>query len=257
MMYQGIISQLVATTNMEKGSFIMEQNHPVHSLLINSFRTTICGGVFLTQAHAALIINEVDYDQPGSDAGEFIELFNSGSGDLLLDGFTLDLINGTTGSAYNSFDLTGLTLNAGAYLVLCDGGSTVANCNFEIGPNTGWLQNGGSTNGDAVALYSDGLLIDSMVYEAVGLNLVPFAEGGTSAGDDSNSVIMSLSRLPNGIDTDNNGLDFASGCITPGTANSSGTGDCSVTLPSVPVPAAFWLFGSGLLAMLGLSRKRA
>jgi len=232
----------------------MEQNHSGNTLLINSIRTAICGGFFLSQAHAAVVINEVDYDQPGSDLGEFIELFNSGSGSIALDGYTLDLINGSTGSAYNSFSLDGLTLDAGAYLVLCDGASTVANCNLEVSGSAGWLQNGGSSDGEAVALYSNGVLLDSMVYELIGSNLAPFAEGGTSAGDDSNSLVMSLSRLPNGTDTDDNGADFAAGCLTPGSANISGSGDCSV-VPAVPVPAAFWLFGSGLLAMLGTGKK--
>ena len=234
----------------------MEHTHPRNSLLLNSIRTAICGGVFLTQAHAALVINEVDYDQPGTDQGEFIELFNSGTDDILLDGVTLDLINGTNGSAYRSFDLAGLTIGADAYLVLCDGASSVVNCNLEVSASAGWLQNGGSSDGDAVALYSNGLLVDSMVYEAIGSNLGPFAEGGTSAGEDSNSEILSLSRLPNGGDTDDNGFDFGAGCLTPGAANSGGSGDCSIA-PPVPLPAAFWLFGSGLLALLGISTKRS
>ena len=233
----------------------MEHAHPVNSFLINSIRTAICSGALLAQAHAAVVINEIDYDQPGTDSGEFIELFNSGNGDILLDGYTLDLINGTNGTAYDTFDLAGLKIDAGAYLVLCDSASSVANCNYAPNTGTGWFQNGGSTDGDAVALYSGGLLLDSMVYEAIGSNLGPFAEGGTSAGADSNSVIMSLSRLPNGIDTDDNGFDFGSGCLTPGTANISGSGDCSV-VPSVPVPAALWLFGSGLLAFLGIGTRR-
>ena len=32
--------------------------------------------------------------------------------------------------------------------------------------------------------------------------------------------------------------------------------DVSITVTAVPVPAAVWLFGSGLLALLGISRKR-
>lgn len=34
------------------------------------------------------------------------------------------------------------------------------------------------------------------------------------------------------------------------------SGDVGTTAPVVPVPAAVWLFGSGLLGLLGLSRKR-
>jgi hypothetical protein len=255
-MHQGVL-QTCRNDKTDKGSFFMEHAHPVNSFLINSIRTAICSGALLSQAHAALIINEIDYDQPGTDSGEFIELFNSGNGDILLDGFTLDLINGTTGSSYRpTINLSGLNIGADAYLVLCDSASSVANCNYAFTPSTGWFQNGSSSVGDAVALYdATGQLIDSVVYEGIGTTLGAFAEGGTSAGADSNSVIMSLSRLPNGMDTDNNSNDFATGCLTPGSANSAGTGDCSI-IPSVPLPAAFWLFGSGLVALLGIGTKR-
>lgn len=58
------------------------------------------------------------------------------------------------------------------------------------------------------------------------------------------------------IDTDNDG--------TPGTAMNNGvfpgwtfafSGDF-VGVPEVPVPAAVWLFGSGLLGLLAVARRR-
>ena len=72
-----------------------------------------------TSSHAAIIINEIDYDQVGSDTAEFIELFNSDINSVVLDGYTLDLINGTNGAVYNSFDLSGFSIAAIGYLVLC------------------------------------------------------------------------------------------------------------------------------------------
>ena len=91
-------------------------------------------------AHAAVVINEIDYDQPGSDAAEFIELFNPGANPVSLDGYTLDLLNGTNGSAYESLDLSGLTISASGYLVICGNALTVANCNIDIA-STSWIQN--------------------------------------------------------------------------------------------------------------------
>ena len=35
----------------------------------------------------------------------------------------------------------------------------------------------------------------------------------------------------------------------------SGVGDINVNLSPVPVPAAFWLFGTALFALVGLRRK--
>jgi len=71
-----------------------------------------------TSIHAAVMINEIDYDQPGVDTAEFIELFNPEIDPVPLDGYTLELVNGTNGSAYNSFDLPGLSITASGYLVV-------------------------------------------------------------------------------------------------------------------------------------------
>ena len=207
-----------------------------------------------TSIHAAVMINEIDYDQPGGDTAEFIELYNSGINSAPLDGYTLDLVNGTNGSAYNSFDLSGLLISASGYLVLCDDTQAVANCDIDVSSG-GWIQNGGS-DGDAVALLFGATLVDSIVYRGLGAHLGPFAEGNSFTVADSNSITMSIARLPNGIDTNVNADDFSSACITPGSANISGSGDCSVSVSSVPVPAAVWLFGSGLVGLIGVSRRK-
>ena len=93
---------------------------------------------------AALIINEVDYDQPGGDTAEFIELFNPGTSPVVLGGYTIDLVNGSNGSVYSSFDLSGLSVSANDYLVLCDDITAVANCDIDV-TSSGWIQNGGVT----------------------------------------------------------------------------------------------------------------
>jgi len=54
-------------------------------------------------SHAAIIINEIDYDQSGVDNAEFIELFNSGNSTISLDGYRVDLINGTKKRIIPSF----------------------------------------------------------------------------------------------------------------------------------------------------------
>ena len=208
-----------------------------------------------TSPRAAIMINEIDYDQVGSDTAEFIELFNSDINPLVLDGYTLDLLNGTSGSAYRSFDLSSLSIAASGYLVLCDNTQAVANCDTDVA-SASWIQNGGSA-GDAVALLFGSTLLDSVTYEGIGSLLGSYAEGNSFTIADSNSISMSIARLPDGIDTNINASDFSSGCITPGSANISGTGDCSVSINPVPVPAAIWLFGSGLIGLIGISRRKA
>jgi hypothetical protein len=203
-----------------------------------------------TSAAQAVIINEIDYDQPGADTAEFIELYNNSSSSLALDGYSIDLINGGDGSVYRSIDLSGFSLDANSYFVVCDNTSLVANCNYAFTSSPSWFQNGAP---DAVALLNSGSIVDSLSYEG---EVVSATEGSALALADSGSIITSLSRLPDGFDSNDNLADFQLGCITPGSANMTGTGDCSLTsVSTVPVPAAWWLFVSGLLGLVGVSRK--
>jgi predicted extracellular nuclease len=201
--------------------------------------------------HAALVINEIDYDQPGSDTAEFIELFNAGSSAVSLDSYFLDLINGSNSSSYRTIDLTGFTINANGYFVVCGDASQVANCDYNFTTSSGWLQNGSP---DAVALYSDTTIIDSLSYEGY---QSPFTEGDALVPEDNNVEILSIIRMPDGFDSDDNASNFQLGCITPGTANIAGAGDCSTAgVSAVPIPAAVWLFGSGLLGLVGVARRK-
>lgn len=215
--------------------------------LATSLATTLL--VHSPASHAALIINEVDYDQPGRDTAEFIELYNTGASSLSLDGYLIDLVNGNNGSVYRSIDLSGFSLSGGGYFVVCNDATQVMNCNFEFTSSSGWLQNGAP---DAIGLYDSNGLIDSLAYEG----LMPgFTEGDALTLADSGTVTMSLGRI-NGIDSNNNLADFQANCLTPGAANIIGSGDCSTASVSpVPVPPALWLFASGLLGLVKISRR--
>ncbi len=202
-------------------------------------------------SHAAVVINEVDYDQPGTDSAEFIELFNTGSVIISLDNYSIDLINGSNSSSYRNINLTGFNINASSYFVVCSNASLVANCNYSFTSSNGWIQNGAP---DAAALYDGANLLDALSYEGL---LSPYTEGDALTIKDNNADIISISRIIDGADSNNNALDFELGCITPGSANISGMGDCSVSsVSAVPVPAAAWLFGSGLIGLVGLARRK-
>jgi len=215
-----------------------------------NFAFFVFGLFSFSTSQAALVINEIDYDQSGTDTAEFIELFNNGSGSLVLDGYRLDLINGAGGGAsvYSSIDLSGMNIGSMGYFVICGDSFTVANCNLGASPATNLIQNGIP---DGVALFNGTVLLDSLTY---GGTIAPYTEGVATTVLDSTSVAMSLARIPDGVDTNNNFANFASGCLTPGSPNIAGTGDCSVN--AVPVPAAAWLFGSGLLGLAGIARRR-
>ncbi len=202
-------------------------------------------------SHAAVIINEIDYDQVGTDTAEFIELFNTGVSTVSLDNFSLTLINGTSSSSYRNIDLSGFDIDADGYFVICSDTTAVANCNYSFTTSDSWLQNGSP---DAVGLYESDSLIDSLSYEGA---LLVFTEGSVLTLSDNNVDIVSLSRISNGIDSNDNAADFQLGCITPGSSNIAGTGDCSTTAVSaVPVPAAAWLFGSGIIGLVGMARRK-
>ena len=202
-------------------------------------------------SNAAVIINEIDYDQPGTDTAEFIELFNSGISTISLDNYSVDLINGSKSSSYRTIDLSGFSISANGYFVMCGDASLVANCDYSFTTTNSWFQNGAP---DAGALYENSNLLDSLSYEG---ELQPFTEGTVLAISDNANDITSISRIPNGLDINNNAIDFQLGCITPGSMNIAGTGDCSVTTVSaVPLPAAVWLFGSGILGLVGFARRK-
>ncbi len=183
-----------------------------------------------------LVINEIDYDQPGADAAEFIEIYNADSADVSLSGFSLELVNGSGGGAaiYNTIPLPATTLAAGDFFVVCGEASQVIGCDLDVSPNTNLVQNGGP---DAVALTFGGAIVDAVSYEGdtsapytegSGAGLTDPGTGGVGGGNDNKSI----SRLPDGFDTDQNNVDFQVVCATPGSANSSDTSNC----PSVAPP---------------------
>jgi len=199
-------------------------------------------------SYASILINEFDYDQVGSDTAEFIELFNTGNSIVSLDNFSIDLINGSNASTYRTISLNGFSIDSSDYFVICGDASLVANCDYSFTSASSWMQNGAP---DAIALFQNNTLLDSISYEG---SLSPYTEGSELTVKDSNSETVSISRF---FDNNDNALDYDLGCITPGSQNITGTGDCSMTsVSAVPVPAAIWLFGSGLLGLAGIIRRR-
>ncbi len=182
-----------------------------------------------------LVINEVDYDQPGTDSAEFVEIKNVDVVDVNLGLFTLQLINGNGGTQYQSFPLPVVNLAPGDYFVICGDAGNVFNCDLDVSPDSNLVQNGAP---DAVALFEGSVLVDVVSYE--GDTAAPFTEGSGSGLEDpgfggvgGENENKSISRLPDGADTDMNNVDFATACITPGTENVSDSTDCP--LPGPPL----------------------
>jgi hypothetical protein len=156
---------------------------------------------------AKLVINEVDYDQVGTDANGFAEIKNAGAAVADLADVDLVAVNGGDLTEYDRVALTG-TLAPGAHLDVA----------IE-------LQNGAP---DGLALLDGATLLDALSYEGgitaatIGGQTHNLVEGTVlpTAVEDSNTVAGSLIRNPDGKDTNDAAADWAfTTTITRGAAN--------------------------------------
>jgi len=177
-----------------------------------------------------LVINEVDYDQAGTDTAEFIELKNILLFDLPLGDWWVILYNGDVSSntPYDTIQLPAVNLAGGDYFVICGNGGNVANCDFQVNSTSNIIQNGSP---DAIALYNStaDTIWEAFSYE--GTCPFPWSEGtglATNLSDNNNDDNLGVSRIPDGMDSDDNSADFRKRCITPGASNGNDTLPCSI-----------------------------
>ena len=181
------------------------------------FARLLCGRVlFRCTATAQVVINEIDYDQPSTDSSEFIEIKNTGSTTVNLSGHELQFYNGAFNPAvsYRVQALPASDLAPGGYFVVCGSSAAVFPCDLDMTPDTDLIQNGAP---DAVALVNGTTLLDVVSYEG---DAVPFVEGsGAGLVDDPANASKSIARCSDGVDTNQNNLDFIYADATPGAAN--------------------------------------
>ena len=191
-----------------------DSNDPPDTMAANHvFSFTVVSAVVVPQ----LVINEIDYDQPSTDTAEYLEIMNVGATAASLNGVTVDYINGNLGGAvsYRTTALPNVSLAAGDYFVVCANATNTANCDLDVTPDTDLIQNGAP---DAVALVASSTIIDTVSYE--GNTGAPYTEGsGVGLVDTAAGALESISRCPDGTDTNVNNADFQLRPGTPGTAN--------------------------------------
>ena len=155
------------------------------------------------------MLNEVDYDQVGADGDGFVELKNTGTAAIDLAGIALVYVDGADSEEYDREALTG-TLDPGAYLVVA-----------------GDAQNG-APDGLALVDTDDGALLDALSYEGgisaavISGRTYSLVEGTMLAATvaDSNTAAGSLSRIPDGADTNDAASDWVfTTTLTRGAAN--------------------------------------
>ncbi|MGH1365400.1 MAG: T9SS type A sorting domain-containing protein [Calditrichia bacterium] len=169
---------------------------------------------------AQVYINEVDYDQPGTDEAEFVELVGPDGTDL--SGYTLELVNGNNGSIYNTVDLAGQTIpsdNESGFGFLVIGSTNVANVDFTP---SGWIANAVQNGSpDGILLKLNGTVVDGISYEGVLGNNPDFTAGMAITAEDFSD--NSVGRVANGFDSGNQDQYFAVdvAAISPGAINAA------------------------------------
>ncbi len=194
--------------------------------------STANSAAFMLQT-VQLLINEVDYYQPGDNIKEFIEIKNVGASTVNMAhaGLILVYVNGHDQTVYGQMDLGNLgSLSPGGYGVVA--GQLLP---VEPGPTLRFplqqdnLQNGGTAEvpgADGIALYNpySRTVMDAISYEGSitaaqidGQTLDLVSGTATSAYDGS---VGSICRYPDGQDSQDDSSDW-SYCMTktPGTSN--------------------------------------
>jgi len=183
-------------------------------------------------ARIPLVLNELDVDQVGTDAAEFIEIL--AAADVDLQGIFVVLLNGgvTPGQEYGRIDLSRLgMISSGTYLVIAGPNVSVAAGGLHFTP-AGWESSNRIQNGpnDAIMLWDSigKCVIDTVSYNGSLHRALltgdptewDATEGNAGAPADSNTVTGSLSRLPDGHDTGQSSLDFRfTPAMSPGAPN--------------------------------------
>jgi hypothetical protein len=190
-------------------------------------------GAFASVAH--LYITEVMANPAAvSDtSGEWFELYNPTGQSVDLEGVVL------SDDGSNSHTISGggtLLIDPGEYFVLARDGDS--------------LSNGGFSADYVYSNFSLGNSSDQIVFsDSTGeLLRLDYASGFVAAGQSAELLGLPMSAVNYGL-TDSS-LMYGLGDIgTPGSAG-------AYTPSPVPVPAAAWLFGSGLAGLVGIGRRK-
>ncbi len=163
-----------------------------------------------------IVINEVLYDQAGSDGSEtFIELW--GPPGAALDGLALVGVNGNGGADYVELPLDGVIGADGYYVVAEPGASAGLRALADLLVDGADLQNGP----DGIQLRRGAAVLDALGYGDAGAD---FAGEGRPAPDPGDG--QGLTRVDH-VDTDDNAADFVVADATPRGEPGEDPGECA------------------------------
>ncbi|ELR23229.1 uncharacterized protein ACA1_068130 [Acanthamoeba castellanii str. Neff] len=207
--------------------------------------------ICFTTTLSDIVINEIDYTQPGSDNKEFIELHNRANYDQTssnIASYVLNIIDDTNATVLTTaLSAAGYQPNipVHGYWILCVAGSAdfctgpgarpVGEAIFELPSAIDWLPNpGGESSSYSIQLVGPGGILDVLTY------------GGTQPGvtlgtgvddiDRANEGRFGVSRYPDSWDTANNAENFRATCITPNDINTVTNVNCDPANSPSPSP---------------------
>lgn len=188
----------------------------------------------LGTARAAVIVNEIVYDDGSTDDREFVELYNNGGSAVDISGWIVRNSDTLAPPGDNNADYTipgaagsGTTmLAAGDYYVIS---SFAGVLNVDL-VATGTLEN---DNEGIELLDGGGAVVDTLITEGnkgpVGISASATAEGAFFGNTTTTDPVvtplntrLSLGRFVDGKDTNKNGRDYGMRPSTPGTSNNTG-----------------------------------
>jgi len=207
-------------------------------------------------AHAELVINQI-YGGGGATgiaplySNDWVQLYNSDATDINLGTYSLQYAaatNSTVFSAGNTHFLSGV-IKANSYFLVQEGrgtglAGTAADPNYDLTLGTFAGLNLSATAGK-IALFNTTATGASTV--ATSANLIDLVGYGTTANF---SLYPKMTANPSTTTAAIRTTDAQGNVIF-----TVGTPDLPAT--PTPIPAAAWLFGSGLLGLAGVKRKRS
>ncbi len=185
-------------------------------VLLTALAATLAFAAPASAQSPSLVVNEIDYDQVGTDTAEFIEIRNNATTPVSLEPYDVVLVNGNGNAVYVTANLPAVDLEAGGHYVVCGNAANVSGCDLDITPDSNLIQNG---DPDAVAIVNGTTIVDTVSYGDV---MPPYTEGPAGAPTDLPAVSQSIGRFPDGCDTNVNAVDFRR--LPPPTPGSSNGG---------------------------------
>jgi hypothetical protein len=179
----------------------------------------------------ALVINEVDYDVPGKDTAEFVELLNPTDCAISVAGLSLVLVNGSNAEEYRRVSLEDAgveIIGGGEYMVIHGDDLAIPESalNIPMSYANGFIQNGP----DGLAIFDEktGTVLDAFCYGTAMTEVIfkgvdgvfNLVEGELNPSlEDSDEAGVSISRIPDGADSQSGAADWAVTAATPGEPN--------------------------------------